>query len=433
LSIWEDVVESWDTIDRYVVISSDCHAGADLRDYRPYLASRWHDDFDVWADSYKSPFDDLIHATAHRNWDSDFRLSELDADGIAGEVVIPNTIPPFFPTTALIVVGLPKTKEDFERRWAGVQAHNRWVVDFVSLAPKRRRGLVQIFPNDVEVAMEEIRWAHGTGAFGGALLVPVPPGHPVPPFFHTCYDPMWALLEELDMPFAMHNTSPPDMPLDQPASNAVMMLEGVLWSQATLIDMILAGVFERFPNIKFVPTEADVTWPMTTALGLDHSVRSMKSSANRTMGMFSGSSINDLSMLPSEYVQRNVYYGASGAVVSPAGLQFVRDQVGPNRFMWGCDYPHEEGTTPQSREALRWLFEGIPEAEVRQMLAGTIAGVYGFDLEALTPIAQEIGPLVSDISTPLRADEYVEGEYFGAAPFPGGALLMRSRAADTHF
>ena len=28
---------TWDTIDRYVVISTDTHAGADLYDYKPYL------------------------------------------------------------------------------------------------------------------------------------------------------------------------------------------------------------------------------------------------------------------------------------------------------------------------------------------------------------------------------------------------------------
>lgn len=34
---------------RYTVISSDCRAGADLRDYRTYLDARYHDRFDDWA------------------------------------------------------------------------------------------------------------------------------------------------------------------------------------------------------------------------------------------------------------------------------------------------------------------------------------------------------------------------------------------------
>jgi hypothetical protein len=64
---------TWDTLDRYIVISTDTHAGADLYGYKPYLPARLHDDFDAWAKAYASPFDDLIVATANRNWDHELR------------------------------------------------------------------------------------------------------------------------------------------------------------------------------------------------------------------------------------------------------------------------------------------------------------------------------------------------------------------------
>ena len=98
---------TWDTIDRYVVISTDTHAGADLLDYRQYLPAHLHDDFDEWAKTYVSPFDDLIIATANRNWDHKLRITEMDADGVAAEVLLPNTVPPFFPTTPNITISLP--------------------------------------------------------------------------------------------------------------------------------------------------------------------------------------------------------------------------------------------------------------------------------------------------------------------------------------
>jgi hypothetical protein len=41
----------------YVVISSDSHAGADILDYKPYLESKWHDEFDAWAAAYGNPWD----------------------------------------------------------------------------------------------------------------------------------------------------------------------------------------------------------------------------------------------------------------------------------------------------------------------------------------------------------------------------------------
>ena len=41
-----------------------------------------------------------------------------------------------------------------------------------------------------------------------------------------------------------------------------------------------------------------------------------------------------------------------------------------DRFMWGSDYPHDEGTWPYTREHLRARFHDVPEAELRDLLAG---------------------------------------------------------------
>ena len=60
-------------MDRYTVISSDCHAGAALPTYRGYLESRYHDDFDAWLEGFESPWADLDRPEARRNWDSGLR------------------------------------------------------------------------------------------------------------------------------------------------------------------------------------------------------------------------------------------------------------------------------------------------------------------------------------------------------------------------
>ena len=43
------MTDTWDSIDRYVVISSDTHAGAELREYRDYLDSDWHERVVGWV------------------------------------------------------------------------------------------------------------------------------------------------------------------------------------------------------------------------------------------------------------------------------------------------------------------------------------------------------------------------------------------------
>ena len=73
--------------------------------------------------------------------------------------------------------------------------------------------------------------------------------------------------------------------------------------------------------------------------------------------------------------------------------------------MWGCDYPHREGTFPYTREALRYTFHDTDPVEVAAMLGGNAAKVYDFDLDLLRRVALEIeAPLVDEVRTPLSVD-----------------------------
>jgi predicted TIM-barrel fold metal-dependent hydrolase len=421
------MTSTWDTLDRYVVISADTHAGAELHQYKAYLPSALHDQFDAWAASYVSPYDDLVTATAKRNWDSDMRLSEADADGVAAELLFPNTVPPFFPTVPNVTISLPRTKEELALRWAGIKAHNRWQIDFCSLAPHRRRGLAQVFPHDIDVALDEIRWAAAQGCFGGVLVPAVSPGDSVEPLFHTRYEPIWALCQELDITVVQHSgTGSPEMPMDQPASNPVLITEMAHWAQRTLNHLILAGVFERYPALRFAPTEQGTLFVRGELMTLEAMVPAMKSSAaNRTYGMFGGSSVDELTLSPTEYVRRNCYFGASAFTPYEKGALKL---LGDEHIMWGSDYPHEEGTTPHSKMAIQWALSEVEEASCRKILAGNAARVYGFDLDALTPVAERIGPRVADVHQPLPDTGYRSMLAFGARPFEGGLALDRADA-----
>jgi hypothetical protein len=79
----------------------------------------------------------------------------------------------------------------------------------------------------------------------------------------------------------------------------------------------------------------------------------------------------------------------------------LRDRIGIDKIMWGSDYPHDEGTYPYSREALRFAYARVPREEVAAMVGGNAARVYGFDLDLLDPIAAKVGPTVEEIAEPL--------------------------------
>jgi hypothetical protein len=75
--------------------------------------------------------------------------------------------------------------------------------------------------------------------------------------------------------------------------------------------------------------------------------------------------------------------------------------MGRDRFMWGSDYPHDEGTPPYSKQHLRQVFHAAGEAEMRRILAENAAKLYDFDLDKLVPLAERYGPSVEEIAEPL--------------------------------
>jgi len=388
-------------VSRYTIISADSHAGADVRDYKPYLASRWHTDFEAWASGYVNPFADLLAPTAYRNWDSDRRLAEHDASGITAEVLFPNTVPPFFEEGNL--VALPPSEQDYERRWAGVQAHNRWLADFCAAAPGRRAGIIQVFVNRMDDALAEIRWgASQFRPFGGVLLPSVPPSSSVPPLWEQHYEPLWRLCEELDVPINIHGGSGlPDYG-DHEAARAVMLIELPWFSHRPVWHLIFSGVLERHPSLRFALTEQGVAWLPRGLDTLDWFYRRM-TLPEAAEAKFFGAVAAGLSMTPSEYFRRNFWVGASFLRPTEAPLRY---DVGVDRIMWGDDYPHSEGSYPYTTEALRVAFAGCPLEEVRAMLETNAAGFFGFDLDALRPIGDRIGPLVEDVTRPLDAADW---------------------------
>jgi predicted TIM-barrel fold metal-dependent hydrolase len=386
---------------RYTVISADAHAGADVDDYRSYLASRWHDEFDAWAAAYVNPFADLLAPTAFRSWDSERRLAENEADGITAEVIFPNTVPPFFEEGSL--VALPPTGADYERRWAGLQAHNRWLADFCALVPGRRAGVAQIFANRIEDAVAEVRWAvEHFDPFGGILLPSLPPGGDLPGLWDPAFDPLWALCEELGVVVNIHGGSGlPDYG-DAEVARAIMLVELPWFSHRSAWHLIFGGVLERHPGLSVVLTEQGLAWLPRGLETLDWFYGRMTMGGAAEADFF-GAAAKGMSMAPSEYFARNFSVGASFLRATESA---VRHEVGVERIMWGSDYPHSEGSFPYSREALRAAFGHCDPAEVKLMVEDNVARIYGFDLEALRVVGDRIGPTVAEVATPLEVGDY---------------------------
>jgi predicted TIM-barrel fold metal-dependent hydrolase len=360
-------------VDRYVVISADCHAGADLPDYRPYLEARYHDAFDDWAASFVSPYGDLVRPDADRNWDSARRMRELEADGVVGEILYPNTIPPFYARGSLVATA--PSAADFELRLAGLRAHNRWLAEWCAEFPTRRAGIGQILLNDVDEAVRDVHWIADHGLRGGVL--------------------MWRACEERSVVMNAHGgSSSPDYG-EYPASLSIWLMETAWFSHRPLWTFILAGVFDRFPGLRLVLAEQGTGWIRDALDVMDTFYAQL---ANGNVGELRFAQPQLLERMPSDYWQTNCMAAASFLHRDDCAR---RDRIGVDHIMWGSDYPHLEGTTPFSHEAIRMTFAGVPEPEVRAMLGVNAAEVYGFDLEELAPLAERFGPSVDDVMAGL--------------------------------
>jgi predicted TIM-barrel fold metal-dependent hydrolase len=382
--------------DHYVIITADSHAGGSHAQYREFLDPKYRDDFDAWREKYKNPFKDLKDTNLRiRNWDPDLRDEQQHRDGVVGEVIFPNTVPPFFPSFVLFAE--PPRPEDYEHRHAGVQAHNRWLADYCAQKPEARAGIGQIFLNDLDDAIADVQWCKENGLRGGVLV-----GNPpitcewLKPMYDPYYDPLWQACEELDVVVNTHSGTGGPRYQPAPAMPIVHITEMVFYSQRPFVYMLVSGAFERFPNLKFVLTEAGCAWVPGVLQQLDAMMKMLRTGGTGEM-RFEGEIVPPKNA--SDYFKANCHIGMSQP--RPSDIRAALDKVGIDRVMWGSDYPHEEGTEPFTREHLRQVMSHLEPEQIQQIVGGNAAELYGFDLEALRPEADTYGPTVAEIAEPL--------------------------------
>jgi len=200
------------------------------------------------------------------------------------------------------------------------------------------------------------------------------------------------------MPVNSHGgTGLPDYGKYQAAA-LLFITEVPFYSQRAFVQLLFAGVFERFPKIKFVMTEMGCAWLPPMLKHFDHMMEQIR--ATGRIGEMRYAEGDALPKSATEYFRQCCWVGASQPGAADVATMAT---LGVDKFMWGSDYPHEEGTGPYTREHLRQRFCDIPPDDLRLALGGNAAALYGFDLDALAPLAAAHGPTVGEVATPLDA------------------------------
>jgi predicted TIM-barrel fold metal-dependent hydrolase len=263
-----------------------------------------------------------------------------------------------------------KLTPDPELRLAIYRVYNDWMAEFQAYAPERFvcNGTL---PNvDVDTAIAELDRCVDMG-LRTVQLESYPSGSFTDPSPDD--DRFWARAVEHDIPINVHTQ------FFFPAGDlgSKISAEGVTDAfqrakslgvdiqagsfPSILWRMISTGVFERFPDLKFVGTEVHTGWIPYYLERFDQSVKRNR----RHWG---------LPLLPSEYFQRNV---TVVYIVDETGAA-NRYDIGIKNIMWGPDFPHSSSSWPVDYELGREILEraGASEGEIERIMWRNAADLY---------------------------------------------------------
>jgi 2,3-dihydroxybenzoate decarboxylase len=247
----------------------------------------------------------------------DLRIQDMDDTGIARQILSLTApgVQVFDPDTA---VGLARASNDF-------------LADATRRYPQRFSGLAAIAPQNPAAAAKELDRGVRTLGLKGAIVNSHTRGEYLD---DEKFWPIFEAAQELDVPVYIHPTTPPAAMIQPFVERG---LDGAIYGFAVetglhVLRIILAGVFDRFPELKIVIGhlgEALPYWLFRIDFMHDRMV-----AANRY------ANVRKLDRKPSECFRHNIYVTTSGMAWEPPIL-YAQSVLGVDRVMYAMDYPYQ--------------------------------------------------------------------------------------------
>jgi predicted TIM-barrel fold metal-dependent hydrolase len=231
------------------------------------------------------------------------------------------------------------------------RAFNTALAAFTSADPKRLVVSYQVPIHDVDMAVNEVRWARANGC--KSLQLPVFPAElGLPDYWDTRYDPLWTAVQDAGLPVCLHiglKMGLEDVIKRDPTPMRGVFIPMVQLATAEALGMwLLTGVLERHPHLRLVFVEAGIGW---VAWWLNQ-VDDMKARQ--------GYEFPGLNHAPSDYFHRNVHLTF---IDEPDVMHHARQTLGVENVMWSSDYPHPIGSWPNSRSTVDRVFAGVSDED----------------------------------------------------------------------
>jgi predicted TIM-barrel fold metal-dependent hydrolase len=288
------------------------------------------------------------------------RLADMDENHVEAAINYPNTFPRFAGQ------GFAE-RPDKELALECIRIYNDWMIDeWCGGDAKGRLVPLTLVPLwDPALAADEVRRCAAKGSHAIAFSE-----NPSKLGFASLYsgewDPLWDACVETGTTVSMHIGSSSTMPATSPdAPLATTMSLSSQNAQGSLCDWVFSGTLSRFDGLKIAFAESQVGW-------MPYLLERMDIVWHEGVGLGV-----PLDRAPSEIVRGRVW----GCVFDDQHGLRSREAVGLEAILFETDYPHTDGTWPESRGVAHRLCAGagMNEQECYEFLRGNAIRAYGLE------------------------------------------------------
>jgi predicted TIM-barrel fold metal-dependent hydrolase len=261
------------------------------------------------------------------DWDVEGRIADMDEEGVDVQL--------------LVNPGGPSGHENRAVDVEFMQAQHRWLDDFCSKHPRRLKSMIGVNARYIEESVQEVeRWSRSAWAVGVYLNLPLEY-----PLDHPDLHPLWRAIDEAGLCYIHHSFSEGypgyrDLWRNPFLGRSASHPWGAMRAMGAFFG---AGLFDRYPNLRFAVLESGFGWIPFWAVRMDDQARYM------------GFVAEDLQQTMLEYASGGRFFASIVLHEGGKMVKMVADYLGDHLLMFSTDYPHPETRFPKSVDlALGW-------------------------------------------------------------------------------
>jgi predicted TIM-barrel fold metal-dependent hydrolase len=295
-------------------------------------------------------------------WDIDARVADMDINGVSASICFPSSLVGFCGR---------KTAElkDEDLGLAVMRAWNDWHIDaWAGPYPDRIIPVQITWLKDPQIAAEEI-YRNAARGFKAVSFCEDPAKLGYGSLFTEYWDPFIRACEETETVICLHVGSSGWSPeLSEGAPAQMFTVQFPTMSLVSATQWLWSGLPARYPNLKLAMSEGGLGWVVMLAERSDFVLHHSVAGADRSAWK------GDL--LPSEILRRNFWFCST----EDRAMFELRDVIGVDRITVESDYPHADGTWPDTQTAIEGCISGLDPEEVEMVTWKNAAKLFRHDL-----------------------------------------------------